>query len=574
MKGQNKHISGADILLKSLEMSGIEMLVGYTGGAIMPIFDRLPDHSKLRFIMSRHEQGASFIAQGYARASGKLAPVLTTSGPGAMNTVTGVADAIMDNVPLMVISGQVATGVIGTDAFQESDVIGVMCPITKYSIQPLSPTEIPQAVVNCIELATKGRPGPVCLDIPKNVQIEKVKDIHKLPKFEFIKKESKIEKEDLEKFEDLISNSSKPVILCGHGIVISQAFDELLEFAEKNLIPVSLTLHGVAGFPNRHELSLGMMGMHGEIEANRAIQNADLIIALGMRFDDRVTGKLETYAKNAKVIHVDIDPSELNKNVKVDLGIVADLKTFLNNYNKNSKHKGYRNQDRWIDYLNEQKKLSNKNYADIFEKGTGPNGELLMSRIIHELSEFTEGKDNIVSDVGQHQMFSAKFYKFERPNTWFNSGGAGTMGFGLPAGIGVKLARPEEEVWVITGDGGFQMNIQELGTIFQYKLNVNILIMNNSFLGMVKQWQNLFFDNRLVMTELINPNFQKIAEAYSIPYKKVMTVDEIKPSISWAKAMQGPTITEYICDKKEIVFPMVPNGFPLEEMIINLKDKK
>lgn len=574
MKGQNKNISGADILLKSLEMSGIEMLVGYTGGAIMPTFDRLPDHPKLRFIMSRHEQGAAFIAQGYARASGKLAPVLTTSGPGAMNTVTGVADAIMDNVPLMVISGQVAAGVIGTDAFQESDVIGVMYPITKYSIQPLSPSEIPQAVVNCIELATKGRPGPVCLDIPKNVQIEKVKDIHKLPKFEFIKKVSKIDKEDLENFEDLISTSSKPVILCGHGIVISQAFDELLVFAEKNVIPVSQTLHGVAGFPNGHELSLGMMGMHGEIEANRAIQNADLIIALGMRFDDRVTGKLETYAKNAKVIHVDIDPSELNKNVKVDLGIVADLKTFLNNYNKNSKHKGYRNQEKWINYLNEQKILSNKNYADIFEKGTGPNGELLMSRIIHELSEYTEGKDNIVSDVGQHQMFSAKFYKFERPNTWFNSGGAGTMGFGLPAGIGVKLARPEEEVWVITGDGGFQMNIQELGTIFQYKLNVNIMIMNNSFLGMVKQWQNLFFDDRLVMTELINPNFQKIAEAYSIPYKKVMTVDEIKPSISWAKAMQGPTITEYICDKKEIVFPMVPNGYPFEEMIINLKDKK
>ncbi len=583
MKGQKKHIhptkpskniSGADILLKSLEISGIELLVGYTGGAIMPTFDRLPDHPKLKFIMSRHEQGAAFIAQGYSRASGKLAPVLTTSGPGAMNTVTAVADAMMDNVPLMIISGQVATDVIGTDAFQESDVVGVMYPITKYATQPLISDQIPQAVVNCIELATKGRPGPVCLDIPKNVQIMLSKDFTKLPRFEFTPKSTNVTEDQLKKFERLLSTSSKPIILCGHGIVLSQAFDELLQFAESNNIPVSQTLHGVSGFPNSHELAMGMMGMHGEIEANRAIQNADLIIALGMRFDDRVTGKLEKKKKNAKVIHVDIDASEISKNVKVDLGIISDLKKFLNIYNNTCKQKGYLNAEQWLNFLNKQKELSRENYEEIFAQGTGPNGELLMSRVIHELSEFTEGKDNVVSDVGQHQMFTAKFYKFERPNTWFNSGGAGTMGFGLPAGIGVKLARPDEEVWVVTGDGGFQMNIQELGTVFQYKININILIMNNSFLGMVKQWQNLFYEDRLVMTQLINPNFEKIAEAYNIPYKKVITIDQIKPSLIWAKAMQGPTIIEYICDKKEIVLPMVPNGYPFEDMIINLKGKK
>ncbi len=566
-----KQRTGAQILLQTLQDLDINLLVGYTGGAIMPTFDTLKEFPKLKFITARHEQGAGFIAQGYTRACRKLAPIMVTSGPGATNMVTPVADAMMDSVPLFMISGQVATPVIGSDAFQETDVSGLFYPITKYTLMPLEAGELAADVAKLHKIATTGRPGPVCLDIPKNVQTEKTdkttppKDLD-LPGYQIY---TKPDKQQVKEAIKLISEAKRPVALVGHGVILGQCKNEILEFLEKNQIPAALTLHGLSSIPASHKSNLGMMGMHGEIEANKAIHKADLLIALGMRFDDRVTGKLEEYAKDAKVIHVEIDPSEINKNVRADVAIRADLKEALRSLNKESKQIKENSRKEWFAEIEKNKALTKKYYEHIFKMGTGKTGKLLMSRIIHELSDFTKGKDNVISDVGQHQMFTAKFYKFEKFNTWFNSGGLGTMGFGLPTAIGVKLARPKEEVWAVTGDGGFQMNIQELGTILQEKMNINILILNNSFLGMVKQWQNLFYNDNYAETALINPKFEKIAEAYGLAYRKVEKVEEILPALKWSKKETKPTIVEFITDIKENVFPMIPSGWKFDNMIEN-----
>jgi acetolactate synthase I/II/III large subunit len=554
---------------------GIKYLLGYTGGAIMPTFDALPKFPSLTFLMCRNEQGATFMAQGYTRACGKLAPVLTTSGPGATNAITGVADAMMDSCPMLVVTGQVSTAVIGTDAFQESDVIGLMYPITKYATMPLRAEDVESSVRDASFIALQGRKGPVCIDFPKNVQLQRIQysmQPEYVPDLPGFNRTLTPKSADITHAVRLINASKRPVALVGHGVILGDAGDELRKFIEKTQIPVALTLHGISAFPASHPLCLGMMGMHGEVEANRAIQNADLIIALGMRFDDRVTGKLDEYGKSAKIIHVEVDTSEINKNVRVDVGINAELKETLVQLSSSKDLLTSAKRTIWMQELLEHKAASKLYYDEIFTTGIGETGKLLMSRVIHELSEFTNGNDTVVSDVGQNQMFTAKFYKFNRFNTWFTSGGLGTMGFGLPAAIGVKLARPDEEVWCVTGDGGFQMNIQELGTVMQHNFNINILILNNSFLGMVKQWQNFFHEDRYVATELVNPDFKKLAEAYGIPYRCVESVDDIKAALVWAKQEQKGTIIEFICDKKENVFPMIPTGSRFEDMIVNKAD--
>jgi len=563
-------MTGAQILLHTLQKNNVSLLLGYTGGAIMPIFDTFKEFPDLTFISTRHEQGATFIAQGYTRACGKLAPIFVTSGPGATNLVTGVADAQMDSVPMLTITGQVARPVVGTDAFQETDVTGLMYPITKHSQMPLHADEIAQTVQDAIHIATTGRPGPVNIDIPKDVQTEISElitaDTPNLPGYTPY---LNVDEADIEAAVQAIQSAQKPVILAGHGVILSQVGDELKALVETAQIPVSTTLHGISCLPSSHPMNLGMMGMHGEIEANRAIQNADLLVALGMRFDDRVTGKLSAYAKNATVIHVEVDPSEIHKNVPADIALNGRLQDVLPQIIAKIDPQAIPDRQHWLASIELNRQKSQQYYAEVYNTGTGPHGRLLMSRVIHDLSEITNGQGNIVSDVGQHQMFSAKFYKYERFNTWFASGGLGTMGFGLPAAIGVKLARPEEEVWSINGDGGFQMNIQELGTILQENLNINIILLNNSFLGMVKQWQTLFFDDNFAETEMINPDFSHLAAAYNLAYRKVEKVEDIRPALQWSKHEQKATIVEFICDHKEMVWPMLPTGASFEDLLEN-----
>ncbi len=592
-----KKLKGSQVLLKNLYETGIDLMLGYTGGAIMPTFDQLPKYN-IKFVTTRHEQGAGFIAQGYTRASGKLAPVLVTSGPGATNTITAVADAKMDSIPMLIISGQVATGAIGSDAFQESDIIGMMYTCTKYALMPLIADEISESIGKLLTVANHGRPGPVALDLPKDVQNQETSNID-IPKSLDLPGLPSIPKPDIKQIKkaaELINKAKRPVILAGHGIILSNSKKEILDFINKTQIPAGMTLHGISSIPASHPLNLGMIGQHGEIEANRTIQNADLIIALGMRFDDRVTGKLEEFAKEAKIIHFEVDYSEINKNKQADIAIYGDLKEGLNNLtkfvDKFPVYKPGQNYSKTISKassisqsilatrsqvfieIESNRQLSANSYKHIFDSGYGPNKRLLMARVMHELSDFTNGQDNIIADVGQHQMFAAKFYKYERFNTWFNSGGLGTMGFCLPAAIGVKLARPTEEVWAINGDGGFQMNIQELGTMMQEKLNINIILLNNEYLGMVKQWQNLFFDDNLVETELDNPKFDKIAEAYGVAYRMVTKVEDIRPALKWAKQEKMPTLIEFLCDKAEHVYPMIASTMGYEEMIINEEDAK
>lgn len=579
--------TGAKILLETLANNKIKYITGYIGGAIMPVFDLLGEFNKnISFVMSRNEQGAGFIAIGYYKASRKLMPVLTTSGPGATNTVTAIADAMMDSSAILLITGQVSTKVIGSDAFQESDIVGLMYPITKQAKLVTETKALKRELENLMYISTTNRPGPVCLDLPKNIQTEEIEEEELLPNKVlkgFKKLEARLQIQDIEKFLDMICKSTKPVILSGHGVIVSGCYKELQNFVDYTKIPVSNTLHGLSGFKSNSKYFLGMMGMHGEIEANKAIENSDLIIAFGMRFDDRVTGKLDEFAKNAKVIHIDIDEAELDKNVKADLKIHANLMDFLRTVNELLIKRNYKfNRLSWLKEIDSYKKLTKKNYEDIYSKGVGEDGKLLMSRIVHELSEFTRGKDNIVTDVGQHQMFSAKHYKFNKYNSWFTSGGAGTMGAGLPMAIGVKLAKleeresaislknkSEEEVWCITGDGGIQMNIQELGTIMQYELNINILLFNNSFLGMVKQWQNLFFKDNYAQTELINPNFEAICNAYGVKYRKVEKVEDIRKALEWSRNEKTCTFVEFICDKTENVFPMIPPNHPFDKIVYN-----
>jgi acetolactate synthase-1/2/3 large subunit len=571
-------MTGKNLVLQTLKKKGVKYIFGYTGGAIMPIFDEMDKMGSFNFIMSRHEQGAAFMAQGMSRASlstgtPQIGVCLTTSGPGAMNLTTGIADAYMDSVPIVAITGQVATGVIATDAFQESDVVGVMMPICKQTYMPLTANDIEPMVHEAFYVATTGRGGPVVIDIPKDVQNQEVSDDYTfdantfrpyLPGFFY---HPTPEREPLQRAIQLINRSERPMMFCGHGIINSNAGSLLQRFAEKVNIPIAFTLHGLSALPVDHPLSLGMMGMHGTVEANKAIMEADLLISFGMRFDDRVTGKLNEYAKNADVIHVEIDPSEIDKNVGTSVAINADVYRTLHVL-LDDPMLTYKPRRRWFEKIETFRQLMADDLREEIESGVGDDNRLLMKSIVHHLSQATEGKDLIVPDVGQHQMMAARFYNYQTENSWFASGGAGTMGASLPMAIGVKLARPTERVWSISGDGGFQMNIQELGTIMEQQIDIKIIILNNGYLGMVRQWQTLFFDGRYAGTPMQSPDYSMIAGAYGLPYRKVEKIEEVIPALQYAIDHQGAVVLEFICDPSEVILPMIPAEGGFGDMLI------
>ncbi len=572
-------MTGKELVLKALKDKGVKYIFGYTGGAIMPIFDEMEKQKQFTFIMSRHEQGAAFMAQGISRGSvGTAHPrtgvCMATSGPGAMNLVTGIADAQMDSVPLLAITGQVPSGVIASDAFQESDVVGVMMPLTKQSYMPLSADQIEETVHEAMYIALTGRGGPVVIDIPKDIQLQETDAAYdfdpdtyepELPGFYY----SPAPDRDLvRKAVGMINKSERPIILCGHGVVTSNAGKNLQKFAERSHVPVAFTLHGLSAIPVDHPLSLGMVGMHGTVESNRALLNADLIISFGMRFDDRVTGNLADFAINAQVIHVEIDPSEIEKNVQTNVAINADAGEVLNLLARDpeviAKPRRF-----WFEKIDEYRDEIAEATKKEVEAGVCKENQLLMKTLVTRLSDLTKGEDIVVSDVGQHQMIVARFYNFQRPNTWFTSGGAGTMGCSLPMAIGVKLARPDERVWSISGDGGFQMNIQELGAVMEHGVDIKILLFNNGYLGMVRQWQTLFYDGRYAGTPMKNPDFGAIAGAYDIPYLKVTELDQVDDALRKAAAHKGAFMVEFLCDPSEVIFPMVPAGGGIADMIVD-----
>lgn len=573
-------MKGTELVLKALIDNGVKFIFGYTGGAIMPIFDEMEKQKALSFIMSRHEQGAVFMAQGISRASlstsnPRTGVCMATSGPGAMNLVTGIADANMDSVPVLAITGQVPTGVIATDAFQESDVVGVMMPLTKQTYMPLTVDEIETTIHEAMYVASTGRGGPVVVDIPKDVQLQETQSVcefdprscePQLPGFFY---SPSVDREALKLAVDMINRSERPIILSGHGVITSNSGQKLQAFAEKAHIPVAFTLHGLSALPVDHPVSLGMVGMHGTVEANRALMNADLIISLGMRFDDRVTGNLNDFARGAKVIHVEIDPSEIDKNVKTSVFLNADVAQVLNLLDRDPALVS-KPRSRWFAQVDAYRLEIADQIKKEIDVGIGKEGQLLVKTIVSRLSDLTGGKDLIVGDVGQHQMILARYYNFQTVNSWFTSGGAGTMGCSLPMAIGVKLARPDERVWSVSGDGGFQMNIQELGTIMEHEIDVKIILMNNGYLGMVRQWQTLFYDGRYAGTPMKNPDYGAIAGAYGIPYLKVSSLEQVDDAIQTAADHKGPFMLEFLCDPSEIILPMVPAGGGYKEMIVSV----
>jgi acetolactate synthase-1/2/3 large subunit len=559
-------LSGAEIILECLLREGVEVMFGYPGGAILPTYDAMTKYPQIHHVLVRHEQGASHMADGYARATGKVGVVIATSGPGATNLVTGLATAMMDSSPVVAITGQVARGAIGTDAFQETDVTGVTLPVTKHNYLVADVDELAYTIREAFHIARTGRPGPVLIDVPKDIQIEVTDFIY--PEGEIILPgyhlPQQAQEADVMTAVDLINQAERPVILAGHGIIMSGAMQELRELAEVAGVPVALTLLGKGAMPEDHPLVLGMMGMHGEAACNRAIQDADLLIALGMRFDDRVTGNLKTYAKNAKKIHVDIDPSEINKNVRVDVGISGDLRTVLKQLMPQVEKQQH---PAWIATIRDWQEDDDE--RNILKYDTG--SKLLGAQVINDLWKYTDGEAITVTDVGQHQMLEAQFYPHQRPSTMLTSGGLGTMGFGFPAAIGAKFGKPDEEVWAIVGDGGFQMTMCEMATAMQEKININIAILNNGFLGMVRQWQEFFYEERYHATPMYNPDFCKLAEAFGIPAMRVTSRDQIAESVEFARSIDGPTLIEYVIEQEEIVYPMVPAGADLADMILRPK---
>ncbi|MEJ5224114.1 MAG: biosynthetic-type acetolactate synthase large subunit [Anaerolineales bacterium] len=553
-------LSGAEILWECLVREGVEVVFGYPGGANMPIYDAMLNYP-VHHVLVRHEQGAAHMADGYARASGKVGVAMATSGPGATNLVTGIATAMMDSSPVVFITGQVAAHLIGGDAFQETDVTGITLPITKHNYLVTRADEIAQVVREAFYIARSGRPGPVLIDICKNAQIEKADFIYpeevRLPGY---KPPLQASKADLEKAVRLIEKAKRPVILLGHGAIISGAEEAIQHFAVKTQTPVAMTLLGLGAFPASHPLSLGMMGMHGEAHTNLAIQNADLLLAFGMRFDDRVTGTLKTYAPNAKKIHVEIDPSEVHKNVRVDVPLVGDLKAVVTDLVPMVDEYEH---DEWLQQIAEWKAD-----GDARSIMSWPDDDkLYVAHLIHDLWEATEGGAIVTTDVGQHQMWAAQYYFLEKPKRWITSGGAGTMGFGLPSAIGAWFARKGEEIWTVVGDGGFQMTAAELTTAVQEGANVKIAIMNNNFLGMVRQWQEFFFEKRYSAVNMLTPDFVKLAEAHRVPARRVTKPEEVSEAIEWARQIQGPALLEFMVEQEDAVYPMVPAGASLHEML-------
>ncbi|MQL51292.1 biosynthetic-type acetolactate synthase large subunit [Desulfofundulus thermobenzoicus] len=548
--------SGAQIFVDSLLEQGVDTIFGYPGGAVLPIYDALYD-SDIRHILTRHEQGAAHAADGYARASGRPGVCLATSGPGATNLVTGIANAYMDSIPLVAFTGQVVTSQLGKDSFQEADITGITLPITKHNYIVKDVRDLARVIREAFYIASTGRPGPVLVDIPKDVSSGEVEHEDpgpvNLPGYRPVLEPPA---EQLNRAAEAIARAERPVIYAGGGVVYSGAHQELRRFAELILAPVATTLMGLGGFPGDHPLALGMLGMHGSKYANYAICESDLLIAVGVRFDDRVTGKLECFAPQAKILHIDIDPAEIGKNVRVDIPLVGDVKRVLSALIDRLEA---RLPGAWQEKINTWK----KEYPITYEE----NGHLKPQQVIREIYRVTGGQARITTEVGQHQMWAAHYYTYTRPRTFISSGGLGTMGFGLPAAIGVQVACPEETVFDIAGDGSIQMNIQELATAVNYSLPVKVAIMDNGYLGMVRQWQELFYNRRYSYTELINPDFVKLAEAYGATGIRVEKPADVAPALEQAMASAKPVLIDFIIEREENVLPFVPPGESLDRML-------
>jgi acetolactate synthase-1/2/3 large subunit len=550
-------LNGAKILVESLKKEGVKLIFGYPGGVVLPLFDVLYD-ARIEFILTRHEQGAAHAADGYARATGKVGVCIATSGPGATNLITGLATAYMDSIPMVAFTGQVKTHLIGSDAFQEADVTGISRPVTKHNFLVKDVKELAQTIKNAFYLAQTGRPGPVLIDLPVDVTLSETEfQYPKTPDLKGYKPTLSGHPGQIKKAARAIHQSKRPIIYAGGGVIISGASAELRKLAEKTSIPVTATLMGLGCFPETHKLSLGMLGMHGTVYANHATMESDLIIAVGARFDDRVTGRLDVFAPEAKIIHIDIDPSAISKNVKVDVPIVGDARNILSQLNKIVKGGQVEN---WLKTIAGWKKKSPLTYKK--------DDKLRPQYVVEQIYELTKGSAVICTEVGQNQMWAAQFYKYTKPRSYISSGGLGTMGYGFPAAIGAQMGRPDDIVFDIAGDGSFQMNIQELATAVVNKLPVKIAILNNSYLGMVRQWQELFYKKRYAYTHLVNPDFVKIAEAYGAKGIRIEKKKDVRAALKRALAIKKvPVVMDFIVEEEENVFPMVPAGEAINRMI-------
>jgi acetolactate synthase-1/2/3 large subunit len=551
----SENLSGAQIICRTLIDAGVDVLFGYPGGAIMPFYHALPEYPQLRHILVRHEQAAAHAADGYARASGRVGVCIATSGPGATNLVTGLATAHMDSSPVVAITGQVSRPMIGRDAFQETDIIGITLPITKQNYLVQDAAELADVVIEALAVAQDGRPGPVLIDVPKDVQNQKVEYTpaaavgaqHAAPL-------SKAGDDAVQRAADLIAAAQRPLMMIGHGVILANAYSEVRALAERTGMPVITTLLGISAFPEGHPLHLGMPGMHGEVHVNRAIQRADVIVAIGLRFDDRVTGNLAKFAPRAQIVHIDLDRSEIGRNVPTVVGIVGDAAVVTRQLVAAT---AARRCDAWRAEIDAHRRPPDAS----FRGGMSPE------TILTAIRDATGGECTIVTDVGQHQMWVAKLFPYRRPNTHITSGGLGTMGFAVPAAMGVHLARPGETVWAISGDGGFQMNMAEMATMVQEGLTVKLAVFNNGYLGMVRQWQQFFHGKRYSSTPIWSPDYVKLAEAYGIPGYRVQHASELTDVVGRANAVQGPTLVEFVIEQEANVFPMIPPGGSLSEPI-------
>lgn len=570
---EHQKVSGAEAMCRALEAEGVDLLFGYPGGAIMSFYDRLYDHQEtLRHILTRHEQGAIHAAQGYARASGRVGVVTVTSGPAATNVITGLSDATVDSTPLVVITGQVGTDYLGTDAFQETDVVGITQPITKWAYQIRSAEEIPHAVARAFYIASTGRPGPVVLDFTKDAQLGMVEwDYKRLNYIRSYNPDPDLRPDLLAEAASLINKAERPLIIAGHGVMISGAEEALLRLAEKAEIPVITTLLGLSSIPWTHPLNMGMAGMHGNVCANIKTNEADVILAVGMRFDDRVTSMTSHYAPQAHIIHLDIDEAEFNKNLRTQTHIHADARKALDALLPLVNKAGHKD---WLDSFEHAKEAEER---EVVEREVRPrdtrDGAMRMGQVVDAISQACGGRGIMVSDVGQNQMTSARYFHPVEPRSVITSGGLGTMGFCLPAAIGAKLGAPERDVFAFMGDGGFQMTMQELGTIMEYRVPVRIIILNNNFLGNVRQWQEMFFGGRFSATPLLNPDFRKIAEAYGIPAEDVTTAADLPGAVGRMMAADTPYLLNVNIESTDKVFPMVAPGHAVDDILLT-PDKK
>jgi acetolactate synthase-1/2/3 large subunit len=557
IQAQAEPVIGARVLCQALIREGVETIFGYPGGAVIPLYDVLPEFP-IHHVLVRHEQGAGHAADGYARATGKVGVCLATSGPGATNLVTPIATAMLDSIPLVAITGQVPQPVIGSDAFQEIDITGITLPITKHNFLVRRVQDIGPTIQKAFFLASTGRPGPVLVDIPKDVLLakgelapaEKIDLVGYKPTYTPHRRQIRLAAQE-------VRNARKPIILAGHGILISGATEELRRLAEKAHIPVGLTLLGIGGFPQSHPLCLGMIGMHGFAHANRAIHEADLIIGVGMRFDDRVTGRLSEFAPKARVVHIDIDPAEISKNVPANVPVVGDARHALGllaDELEDLRH------DPWLNEIDDWRRVPPY-------RSSRPARTLLPQYVLERMFHLTSGEAIVTTDVGQHQMWAAQFYRTDRPNHWISSGGLGTMGFGVPSALGAALGCPDREVWAVVGDGGVQMTLFEFSTLVQEQANVKIAIINNGYLGMVRQWQQLFHNSNYSETFIGQPDFTMLGTAYGIPSRKIERREEVDEAIRWARSIRGPVLVEFVVGQEENVYPMIPSGASFKDLI-------